>query len=146
MCAPGPWLRTQDSLFRESEDLQVTQEFESPQSQFTVEKDLVRQIVLSFSAHVSVNEVLIDQYGTSHRGFSLHSPPGSVFESAGVLLLLAEELYSDPPNNYALLILLAQDADAELHACVAHVTATQINLGPSSKAMPESIIARSARP
>ena len=134
ICAPGPWLRTQDSLFRESEDLQVSQEFLS--LQFTNEKDLVRQIVLSFSAHVSVNEVLIDQYGASHRGFSVHSAPGSVFESAGIMLLAAEELFSDPQNNYAMLILLAQDAGAELHACIAHVTATQINLGPSSQARP----------
>ncbi len=50
----------------------------------------------------------------------------SIFESADVVLLAAEELFSDPQNNNAMFILLAQNADAELHACIAHVTATQM--------------------
>ena len=131
--APGPWLRTRDSLFLESDELQVTQDFLSPEQAFSVEKDLIYQIVLSFSAHVSVNEVLIDQFGASRRGFSVHSSPGSIFESAGIIILSVEKLYTDPQNGYAMLVLLAQDSVGDLHACVAHVTGSQINLGPSSQ-------------
>ena len=131
--APGPWLRTQDSLFLESDSLEITQEFLSPAQSFSLEKDVIRQIALSFSAHVSVNTVLHDQFGVSRRGFSVHTSPGSIFENAGINILSVEKLYRDPQNNYAMLILLAQDSDSDLHACVVHVTGTQINLGPSSK-------------
>ncbi len=134
-CSPGPWLRTQDSLFMESEELQVTQEFLSPIQDFSLVKDVVRRIVLLFSSRVSVSEVLIDQYGNSNRGFSIHSSPGSIFEFAGIIIIAVEELFSDPENNYAKLILIAQDSNGELHACIAHVTGTQINLGPSSQVL-----------
>ena len=133
VCSPGPWLRTSNSLFMESRDLQVTQEFLAPSEIVSNGTELVPHIVRLFSSYVSVSESLFDQYGTSRRGFSVHSSPGSIFESAGIIILTVDELLTDPENNYAMLVLLAQDSDADLHACVAHVTGTQINLGPSSQ-------------
>jgi hypothetical protein len=131
--APGPWLRAPDSLFHQSENLEVVQEFLADKSKVSNLTVLVREIVMAFSAHVSTNEVLKDEFGASHNGYSVHSSPDSIFNSGGIKLLSLEELHLDTPNNYAVAILFVKDNTERLYACVAHITGSQINLGPATQ-------------